>query len=96
MRSVFIVSYDIADPKRLRKVFRIMNGYGDWLQLSVFQCELGRADRIRLEVRLDEVIKHDEDQVLFLDLGPVKGRGRRGIRALGRPYAPLDRHPVVV
>ena len=36
MEHLFIISYDIADPKRWRRVFRVMKGYGAWLQLSVF------------------------------------------------------------
>ena len=33
---VYIVTYDIADTRRGRSIFKIMNGYGEWLQLSVF------------------------------------------------------------
>ena len=39
---LYIVVYDISDPKRWRKVFKVMNGYGAWVQLSVFQCRLSR------------------------------------------------------
>ena len=43
---LYIVAYDIADPKRWRRVFKVMKGYGHWLQLSVFQCRLtARAAR---------------------------------------------------
>lgn len=37
----FIVSYDIADPKRLRKVCRVLEGSGVREQFSVFICNLG-------------------------------------------------------
>ena len=40
---VYIVAYDIGDPTHWRRVFRTMNGYGRWLQLSVFQCRLTAA-----------------------------------------------------
>jgi hypothetical protein len=40
--NLYVVAYDIAAPRRWRKVFRIMEGYGEWLQLSVFQCRLSR------------------------------------------------------
>ena len=40
MRHNYVVTYDISDPKRLRKVYKMMLGYGEHLQLSVFQCEL--------------------------------------------------------
>lgn len=36
MRNTYIVSYDIADPKRLRKVSKTMKAWGDHLQYSVF------------------------------------------------------------
>src|SRR3546814_3297354 len=29
---LYIVAYDISDDKRLRKVFKLMKGYGEWLQ----------------------------------------------------------------
>jgi CRISPR associated protein Cas2 len=34
--NLYIVAYDIASPSRWRRVFRIMEGYGEWVQLSVF------------------------------------------------------------
>ncbi len=96
MRHAYIVSYDIADPKRLRKVFQKMNGYGDHLQLSVFRCELSRSDLIRMRAALTDLIKNDEDQVLIIDLGPSPGRGNRVIRALGLTCAPRARTAIVV
>lgn len=67
-----------------------MRGWGNHLQYSVFECELNRADLARLKAELSEVIHHEEDQVLFVDLGPAEGRGDRVITALGRPYSRLD------
>jgi CRISPR-associated protein Cas2 len=32
---LYVVAYDIRDPKRWRQVFKAMHGYGEWLQLSV-------------------------------------------------------------
>ena len=96
MRHAYIVSYDISDPKRLRATFQICRGYGDHLQLSVFRCELNRRERIELRDRLREVIHQREDQVLFVDLGPVEGRARRCIASLGRPYTHSERHALVI
>ena len=48
----YIVAYDIADARRWRRVFKTMNGFGEWLQLSVFQCRLSRRRRAELETRL--------------------------------------------
>lgn len=96
MRHQYIVSYDIADPRRLRQVFKTMLGMGDHIQLSVFRCELSERDRVRLTAELDAIIHHDEDQVLFIDIGPAPGRSDQAISALGRPYAPRARQPVIV
>lgn len=96
MRKSFLVSYDISDDKRLRKVFQIMRGYGDHLQYSVFECQLTRTDLVRLQAELSAVIHHNLDQVLFVDLGPAAGRGDRVITALGKPYTNVDSPCIVV
>ena len=88
MRQTFIVTYDVCDAKRLRKVFKLMKGFGDHLQLSVFRCELDPSDVVTLRARLDEVIDHVVDQVLLIDVGPAEGRGATSIRALGKAYVP--------
>ena len=95
MRQTYIVSYDISNPKRLRKVFKLMRGYGDHLQLSVFQCELNQRELIELRARLSELIHANEDQVMFVDVGPVEGRGSSSISAIGRPYLYPERHAIV-
>ena len=95
MRQTYIVSYDISHPKRLRKVFKLMRGYGDHLQLSVFQCELNQRELIELRARLGEIIHRAEDQVMFVDVGPVDGRGSTSITAIGRPYLDPERHAIV-
>lgn len=95
MRNAFVVTYDVCDPKRLRQVFRLMKGWGEHLQLSVFRCELDAREIAVLRGELARLIKHDEDQVLFIDMGPAEGRGEEAIRSLGVPYVPPDRNPVV-
>lgn len=96
MRHVYIVSYDICDPARLRQVGRIVQGYGERIQYSVFRCELSGAELVTLRVDLADEIHHTEDQVLFIDLGPVDGRGGNVISALGRAYVEPDRSAVIV
>ena len=90
MRTTYLVCYDIADDKRLRRVFKTCYNYGDHLQFSVFECDLNPSEKIELELALSTIIKYDEDQVLFVGLGPSEGRGDRVISALGLPYTKLD------
>ena len=96
MRQTFVVSYDVSCPKRLRRVYRVMRGWGDHIQLSVFRCELNPRELVELRAGLQDVIHHLEDQVLFIDVGPVEGRGGTSIRAIGKMYMPPERRAVVV
>jgi len=96
MRRLYIVTYDISDPRRLRKVFKTMRGFGAHLQLSVFQCDLTAAVRIQMEAALTGIIHHKEDQVLIVDLGPIEGRPIKEIHALGRPVVVSQRGPIIV
>jgi CRISPR-associated protein Cas2 len=86
MRHIYLVTYDIRDDKRLRKVFKTMRDFGDHLQYSVFECQLSPADLIALKAALAEIIHHAQDQVLLIDLGPAAGRGARVIESIGQPY----------
>ncbi len=96
MRNSYIVCYDICNPKRLRQVFKILRGWGDHLQYSVFECQLTKVDAARLSAQLSEVIHHTEDQVLLVNLGPSEGRGDRVINAIGKPYVNLDEPLILV
>jgi len=96
MRSRYIVSYDICDKKRLRRTYRAMRGFGDHLQYSVFRCDLSDVERVELIGVLKEIINHDEDQVLIIDIGPAEGRGENCVESLGRPYILPERHAIIV
>ena len=52
-----------------------MNGYGRWLQLSVFQCRLTARRRAELAAALEAVIKREEDHVVLIDVGPAETGG---------------------
>ncbi|RIL06268.1 MAG: CRISPR-associated endonuclease Cas2 [Proteobacteria bacterium] len=84
MRKLLIVTYDICDPKRLRKVFKTMKGFGQHLQLSVFRCDLTDMERFEMIGALQRIVHRDEDQVLVIELGPSEGRKHR-VESIGRP-----------
>ncbi len=98
MRIRYIVSYDIADPKRLRRVHKTMLGYGEPLQYSVFCCDLSSSARIMLIADLAEIIDHRQDQVMLIDIGPADGRGSQSIETVGRRMKKerLERRTVIV
>lgn len=92
---LYIVAYDISDAKRWRRVFKLMKGHGEWLQLSVFQCRLSRKRHAELVALLDGVIHHKTDHIVFLDLGPADAVKPRVI-SLGKDFDPVAREPTIV
>jgi CRISPR-associated protein Cas2 len=92
---LYLVTYDISDPKRWRRVFKLMKGYGDWLQLSVFQCRLSRKRHAELIALLDGIIHHSEDHVLIINVGPAESV-KPQVVSLGKEFEVLERQPVIV
>ena len=92
---LYLVVYDISDPKRWRRVFRLMKGHGTWVQLSVFQCRLTARRRVSLAARLQEVIEPGEDHVLLFDLGPA-GRSVPAVESLGKSFNSVERRAIVI
>lgn len=89
----YIVAYDISDPKRLRKVATCCEDFGVRKQLSVFLCRLSATDFVRLRSRLYDLIKLDEDQVLFI---PLCAKCVGQIEAMGRPTEAHDARDVLI
>ena len=83
MRRCYLVCYDVRDPKRLRRVHKLMKAYGEPWQYSVFYCTLKAIDRVRLETALRETMNLKEDQVLIVDLGGNEDAARESSTFLG-------------
>lgn len=96
MKTRYIVTYDITNAERLRRVHSILKGAGEWLQYSVFECDLSDREQQELLLDLGLQINAREDQVLFIDLGPAEGRAASCIAALGRPYVKRERQAIVL
>ena len=92
---LYIVAYDISQPKRWRRVFKTMKGYGHWVQLSVFQCRLTARRRAEMAARLDGLIAPAEDHVLIVDLGPADQVDPH-VESLGKGYAAPVRQATIV
>jgi len=92
---IYIVSYDVSDPKRWRRLFKVMNGYGAWLQLSVFQCRLSGKRLAELRAACQEIVKAGEDHVLIMDLGPAD-RVEPRVESIGKPFSAVERGPIIV
>ena len=68
-RRRFLIAYDIAHPRRLRLTCKVMEGYGDRLQYSVFLCDLSDAEFAQWERDIRLVIDLGEDSIVVIDIG---------------------------
>ena len=90
MRRHVLVCYDICEPRRLKRVHRVVRDFGRPIQYSVFACRLTDLQRADLEARLLDEIDQRIDQVMLVDLGAVgsSNDGVPGARVLGRARDP--------
>lgn len=63
----YLISYDIRDPKRLRRAAKAILGRGERVQYSVYRC---RVTKVQLEKMLWQMGKflEEEDSLLVIGL----------------------------
>lgn len=84
MSGLFVVCFDIRDPKRLRRVSDELENFGTRVQRSLFECHLDDAQLVDLKQRISMQIDGKEDHVRFYPLCPkdiqdiiIDGAGRK-------------------
>jgi CRISPR-associated protein Cas2 len=60
-----VITYDISEDKRRTKLHKVLKSYGQWMQFSVFECDLTETQYARLRLRLGKLIKPDQDSIRF-------------------------------
>ena len=70
-RRRYLIAYDIADPVRLRRVCKVMVGYGDRLQYSIFVCDLSRSELVHARADVEAEMLMTEDSLVIVDLGEL-------------------------
>ncbi|EHC10149.1 CRISPR-associated endonuclease Cas2 [Fischerella thermalis CCMEE 5273] len=58
---LYVVAYDIPCNKRRKKVSDLLEGYGQRVQYSVFECQLTTDQYNELRKRLKKQVKLAED-----------------------------------
>lgn len=97
MRHVYLICYDVGEPKRLRRVYKCLQGAGESLQYSVFRCELSPEERQGLIERLWGLMNLREDRLLVANLGVSEGRGAENLQYWGVPRElPDSTRPLVL
>jgi len=61
--AFYVVSYDIGDDRRRGKVHKMLSGFGEWQQYSLFECFLTAKQYLRLEERLHTLTDARQDRV---------------------------------
>jgi len=95
MRHRYLVCYDVADPKRLRRVAKVVEEYGTRIQFSVFECPLDDLRLQQLKADLKPEINEDYDQILFVSLGPESTDASFRIEAMGLTYDERSRVTII-
>ncbi|WP_166821996.1 CRISPR-associated endonuclease Cas2 [Thalassoroseus pseudoceratinae] len=70
MKHWHLITYDVRDPKRLRKAAKTLEGYGTRIQYSVFRIRLDANTLERLHWELGQILA-DEDDLLVIPLCPT-------------------------
>lgn len=84
----YVVAYDTPCNKRRRKFSHLLEGYGQRVQYSVFECVLSREKFVELRYRLRQQFKADEDSLRFY---PISSHTMGQIEVWGEP--PLSEPP---
>lgn len=64
----FIAVYDV-NVKRVAKMLKLFRRYMTWVQNSVFEGDLTDAQFRRLQAEANALMKAEEDNVIFYELG---------------------------
>lgn len=92
-----LVSYDVAKDengaRRLRRVAKICEGYGQRVQFSVFECLLDPDQWAVLRSRLVKTIDDKYDSLRFYYLG---ANWRKRVEHIGAKETPDPEGPMIV
>jgi CRISPR-associated protein Cas2 len=84
MKRLWVIAYDIADDRARRQVERILQGWGDRVQYSVFEAFMTLPQARRLQASLAPLIDAGTDSLRLYPLCTwcqgdqlILGQGRR-------------------
>jgi CRISPR-associated protein Cas2 len=66
-KNWYLICYDIREPKRWRKAHKLLQGYGQTVQYSIFRCWLTQREREQLRWELEKILVK-EDNLLIVGL----------------------------
>jgi CRISPR-associated protein Cas2 len=69
-RTLFLVCYDVCEPRRLYRVHRYLLGYRVGGQKSFFECWLTAAELREVRRTLEGLLEPNEDRAHIFQLDP--------------------------
>jgi CRISPR-associated protein Cas2 len=94
-RRIYLCTYDVSDDKRRNKLFEVLKDHGEHVQFSVFLCSLTASEVRRLGSMAAEIIHHDEDQLLVIDIGPDEVNWVSSLICHGKTWSPSVRSQII-
>lgn len=68
MAENYLICYDIREPKRLGRIYRLMKGRGLHIQYSVFFSKISWTELNELKQEIKRIIDEGEDDVRIYPL----------------------------
>ena len=65
---MYLITYDISSPKRLRRVAKIMEKFGIRVQKSVFECYISNERLLTLKKLIRRELNFAKDSVRFYSI----------------------------
>lgn len=84
-RQLFLVAYDVRNPKRLRQALYILKDYASGGQKSAFECYLSAGEQRELIDRMADILNLDMDAFVIARMSSRECAG-----LLGKAVQPVD------
>lgn len=69
-KNLCVVSYDISKDRTRNKVSKVLEGFGQRVQYSLFECKLNNTQLQILKMKLLKLINNGEDSIIIYRLTP--------------------------
>ena len=76
----YLVAYDLSSDKRRNKVHKILSGFGQWTQYSLFELFITDKELVLLQNKLEKVLNAEKDSVRFY---PLCGTCLKNVETVG-------------
>ena len=95
-RRFVLIGYDVTSDRRRARIAKTLHDYGDRIQYSIFCCQVNARELLRLKGLLGERVSAEDDRILFIDAGEVKGqKPTPDVSYIGQAWNPEERSQIV-